>query len=131
MKESPVEDRAPWTQAAGRGVNPNPHPLQAEVDRLTRERDAMRDDRDAALEAVDLAGAADAAGKAIKVAALTRDNEALREALRDVIDDACRDGCRGTGIKRGGNDSGAPCAWEPCIRARTLLAPTPGSETTE
>ncbi len=50
----------------------------------------------------------------------------LRDVLQKVIDDACRDGCRGTGIKRGGNDSGAPCKWEPCIRARALLANTKG-----
>lgn len=57
---------------------------------------------------------------------LERDNnrllkrvKALEKALRDNME-FCRDYCRGTGTKRGGNDSG-PCKWPPCIKARKLV----------
>lgn len=33
----------------------------------------------------------------------------------------CQDNCRGSGIKRGGNDSGDPCKWPPCMKARKLV----------
>lgn len=45
---------------------------------------------------------------------------ALIAALRMNME-YCRDHCRGTGIKRGGNNSGDPCTWKPCIKARELV----------